>query len=206
VPRLILIGGGEHARVVVEAVRAMGQAELVGFVDPEPCAETIRRLAVRRLGTDAALDEHPGAWGVLGIAAFGSLAGRKRIVARLSPKVEGWATVIHPSAWVSPTAIVEPGAVIMAAAVVQSGARVGAHCVVNTGAIVEHDVELGAFSHAAPRAVLGGGARVGEGAYIGMGAAVRDHVTLGAEVLIGMGAVVVSSVEPGRRVVGVPAR
>ena len=37
-------------------------------------------------------------------------------------------------------------------------------------------------------------------------AAVRDHVNLGAEVLIGMGAVVVSDVEAGRRVLGVPAR
>jgi acetyltransferase EpsM len=206
VPRLILIGGGEHARVVAEAARASGQAELLGFVDPEPCAETIRRLGLPRLGDDSALDEHPGVWGVLGIAAFGSLAARKRIVARLSLKLAGWATVIHPNAWVSPTAIVEPGAVIMAGAVLQSGARVRAHCVVNSGAIVEHDVELGAFSHAGPRVVLGGGARVGEGAYIGMGAAVRDHVTIGAEVVIGMGAAVVGNVETGRRVLGVPAR
>jgi acetyltransferase EpsM len=206
VARLILIGGGEHARVVAEAARAMGRAELVGFVDSEPCAETVRRLGLRRLGDDAALDEHPGAWGVLCIAAHGSLAARRQIVARLSSKLGGWATVIHPSAWISPTASVEPGAVIMAGAVLQSGARVGAHCVVNSGAIVEHDVELGAFSHAGPRVVLGGGARVGEGAYIGMGAAVRDHVAIGAEALVGMGAVVVGNVETGRRVLGVPAR
>jgi acetyltransferase EpsM len=206
VRRLILIGGGEHSRVVAEAARAEGQGELLGFVDPEPCAETIRRLGVPRLGDDSALDEHPGAWGVLCMAAFGSLAARKRIVARLSPKLAGWATVIHPSAWVSPTAIVESGSVIMAGAVLQSGARVGPHSVVNSGAIVEHDVEMSAFSHAGPRVVLGGGARVGEGAYIGMGAAVRDHVTIGAEALIGMGAVVVGNVETGRRVLGVPAR
>lgn len=205
-PRLILIGGGEHARVVAEAAAAMGGMELVGFVDPDPCGETVRRLGLRRLGDDGVLRQHPGAWGVIGIAALGSLAARRGIVARLSPALEGWATVIHPGAWVSPTASVEPGAVIMAGAVIQTGARVGAHCVVNSGAIVEHDVELGAFSHAAPAAVLGGGVRVGEGAYIGMGAAVRDHVAIGAEALIGMGAVVVTDVAPGRRVLGVPAR
>ena len=205
-PRLILIGGGEHARVVAEAAAAMGGMELVGFVDPDPCGETVRRLGLRRLGDDGVLRQHPGAWGVIGIAALGSLAARRGIVERLSPALEGWATVIHPGAWVSPTASVEPGAVIMAGAVIQTGARVGAHCVVNSGAIVEHDVELGAFSHAAPAAVLGGGVRVGEGAYIGMGAAVRDHVAIGAEALIGMGAVVVTDVAPGRRVLGVPAR
>jgi acetyltransferase EpsM len=206
VARLILIGGGEHARVVAEAAAAMGGMELVGFVDPEPCDETVRRLGVRRLGDDSALRQHPGAWGVIGIAGLGSLVARRRIVERLSPALEGWATIIHPRAWVSPTAGVEHGAVIMAGAVIQTGARVGAHCVVNSGAIVEHDVELGAFSHAAPAAVLGGGARVGEGTYLGMGAAVRDHVTIGAEALIGMGAVVVTDVAPGCRVLGVPAR
>ena len=204
--RLILIGGGEHARVVAEAAAAMGGMELVGFVDPEPCDETVRSLGVRRLGDDSALRQHPGAWGVIGIAGLGSLVARRRIVERLSPALEGWATIIHPGAWVSPTAGVEHGAVIMAGAVIQTGARVGAHCVVNSGAIVEHDVELGAFSHAAPAAVLGGGARVGEGTYLGMGAAVRDHVTIGAEALIGMGAVVVTDVAPGCRVLGVPAR
>lgn len=203
---MILIGGGEHARVVAEAVRAMGRAELTGFVDSEPCAETSRRLGLPRLGGDDALDAKRGAWGVLCIASPNSLAARRRIVARLSPRLAGWSTVIHPNAWVSPTANVEAGAVIMAGAVLQSGARVGAHCVVNSGAIVEHDVELGAFSLAGPRVVLGGGARVGEGAYLGMGAAVRDHVTIGAEALIGMGAVVVGDVEAGRRVLGVPAR
>jgi acetyltransferase EpsM len=206
VARLILIGGGEHARVVAEAAAAMGGMELVGFVDPEPCDETVRRLGVRRLGDDSALRQHPGAWGVIAIAGLGSLVARRRIVERLSPALEGWATIIHPRAWVSPTAGVEHGAVIMAGAVIQTGARVGAHCVVNSGAIVEHDVELGAFSHAAPAAVLGGGARVGEGTYLGMGAAVRDHVTIGAEALIGMGAVVVTDVAPGCRVLGVPAR
>jgi acetyltransferase EpsM len=206
VARLIVIGGGEHARVVAEAAAAMGTIELLGFVDPEPCEETVRRLGLPRLGDDGALDGHPGAWGVLGIAGLGSLASRRRIVDRLSPRLEGWATIIHPRAWVSPTSVVEQGAVILGNAVIQTGARVGAHCVVNSGAIVEHDVDLGDFSHAAPAAVVGGGARVGEGAYIGMSAAVRDHVTLGAEVLIGMGAVVVSDVEAGRRVLGVPAR
>jgi acetyltransferase EpsM len=206
VARLIVIGGGEHARVVAEAAAAMGTMELAGFVDPEPCEETVRRLGLQRLGDDGVLSRHPGAWGILGIAALGSLPARRRIVERLSPRLEGWATIIHPRAWVSPTAVVEPGAVILGGAVIQTGARVGAHCVVNSGAIVEHDVDLGAFSHAAPAAVLGGGSRVGEGAYIGMSAAVRDHITLGAEVLIGMGAVVVSDVESGRRVLGVPAR
>ena len=31
--KLIIVGGGEHARVVIEAARAEGKWEVVGFVD-----------------------------------------------------------------------------------------------------------------------------------------------------------------------------
>ncbi len=204
--RLILIGGGEHARVVAEAVRSAGGAELLGFVDPKPCADTVRRLGVTRLGDDGALEKFPGAQGVIGFAALGTRELRRSVVDRLTPRLAGWATVVHRTAWVSPTAAVGPGTVIMAGAVVQSGAFIGEHCVINSGAVVEHDVEIGDFAQVAPGAVVGGGARLGPDCYLGLGARVRDHVHVGPEAVVGMGAVVVADVAAGRLVMGIPAR
>ncbi len=204
--RLILIGGGEHARVVAEAVRSAGGAELLGFVDPEPCAETVRRLGLQRLGEDVVLDQFPGVLGVLAIAALANRELRPKLVQRLTPRLAGWATVVHRSAWVSPTAGIGGGTVVMAGAVVQSGARIGAHCVVNSGAVVEHDAVIGDFAHVASGAVVGGGARLGPGCHLGVGASVRDHVSVGADVVVGMGAVVVADIDAGRQVMGVPAR
>jgi acetyltransferase EpsM len=204
--RLILIGGGEHARVVIEAIRSGAGHEVLGFIDPEQCEETTRRLGVARLGGEAELSAYPGALGVLG---FGALATRKRrfeVVEWLTPRLAGWARVVHATAWVSPTATIGPGTVILARAVVQTGARIGAHCVVNTGAIVEHDVVLGDHVQLAPGVILGGAARVGSLAYLGLGAVVRDHTTIGARATVGMGAVVVSDVADGAQVLGVPAR
>ena len=102
--RIVVIGGGEHARVIIEAIRTGSAAQdVIGFVDPESCEETVRRLEVPRLGDEDALERHEGALGVLG---FGSLEGRERrreAVRRLSPVLSGWASVVHPSAQVSPT-------------------------------------------------------------------------------------------------------
>jgi sugar O-acyltransferase (sialic acid O-acetyltransferase NeuD family) len=205
--RIVVIGGGEHARVLIEAIRAgSASRELLGFVDPEACEETTRRLGVPRLGDEDVLERHPGAVGILGFAALETRGKREDAVRRLSPLLHGWATVVHSSAWVSPTATMGEGTVIMAGAVVQTGARIGAHCVINTGAIVEHDAEIGEQAHLAPGATLGGAVRIGPLAYIGLGAAVRDHTSVGAGATIGMGAVVVRDVAPGARVMGVPAR
>lgn len=205
--RIVIIGGGEHARVLIEAIRSGSSAQdVVGFVDPEPCEETARRLGVPRLGDEDVLVDHPGAVGLLGFAAPDARERRREAVRRLSPLLSGWATVIHASAWVSPTAKLEEGAVVMAGAVVQGGAVIGAHAIVNSRAVVEHDVVLGEHVHVAPGATLGGAARVGALAHIGLGAAVRDHVSIGAGAIVGMGAVVVRDVASGATVKGVPAR
>jgi acetyltransferase EpsM len=204
---IVVIGGGEHARVVMSAIRTGASGgELAGFVDPKPCAETAERFGVRRLGDDDALRSVPRAQVVLGFGALGSAGSRQQAVHRLTPLVKGWATIIHESAWVSPEATVGEGSVVMAGAIVQTGARIGAHCVVNTSAVIDHDVILEDFVQVAPGAILGGGVRVGAAAYIGMGAMIRDHTKVGAGAVVGMGAVVVADVAEGARVVGVPAR
>jgi acetyltransferase EpsM len=204
--QIVVIGGGEHARVVMSAIRTGASGELAGFVDPKPCVETAERFGVRRLGDDGALRSHPGAQAVLGFGALDSAGSRQQAVRRLTPLVKGWATIVHGSAWVSPQAAVGEGSVVMAGAIVQTGARIGAHCVVNTSAVIEHDVTLEDFVQVAPGAILGGGVRVGAAAYIGMGAVIRDHINVGAGAVVGMGAVVVADVAEGARVTGIPAR
>lgn len=206
-PRVVLIGAGEHGRVVAEAIRTQsGSIEFVGFVDQGPCEVTVARLEISRLGPLEALSEHPGLLGVVGVGAVGISGVRAGIVERLAPLLSGWARVVHASAWVSPTAEIGEGSVVLAGAIVNTGARIGRHVIVNSGAIVEHDVELGDFVQVSPGAVIGGGTRIGAGSYVGLGARVRDHVTLGTEVLVAMGAVVVSDLADRRKVRGVPAR
>jgi acetyltransferase EpsM len=202
-----IVGGGEHARVVAEAVRSRPDLfELVGFVDPQPCEETRRRLGLPRLGDDGWVRGRADVLLVLGVGAVGVGDVRRRVVERLGVDDGRWAAVCHARAVLSPTAQLRAGAVVMAGAVVQSGAVIGRQAVVNSGAVVEHDVTLGEFVQIGPAAALGGGCAVGDDAYVGLGARVRDHVRVGARALVGMGSVVVGAVPDGARVWGVPAR
>lgn len=210
---LIVLGGGEHARVVIEAARTQGDRWAVqGYVAPDAGAATIP--AVPWLGDDATLaarledlapDDRP--WLVLGFGGgetAGALAARTATTERFTGM--RWATIVHATAWISPTATLDHGVVVLAGAVVNTGAHVLRHAIVNSAAVVEHDVLIGAGSHVAPGAVIGGGARVHEHAFIGLGARVRDHIEVGAGAVVGMGAVVVETIPPGATVVGIPAR
>jgi acetyltransferase EpsM len=207
---LVCIGGGEHARVVLEA--ALSRPEwfaVLGFVDDKPCAPTLQRLGVPRLGNDerglALLAEIPELRLVLGIGAVGGSGAREAILRRYFDAQARFAAVVHARAYVAPSATLEDGVFVAAGAVVNTSAYLGIHAVVNTGAIVEHDVSLGAFSQVGPGAVLGGGVVLDDHAYVGLGARVRDHVRVGRGAVVGMGAVVTRSVAPGQVVVGVPA-
>jgi acetyltransferase EpsM len=211
---LVVVGGGEHARVVVDAARASGDWEVLGIVDADPVERTRSLLSLDHLGTDAeylasVVDVSPDrrAALVLGIGSVGVPVARRAAVARYDVAEAGaWAAIVHPFAWVSPAAVLGPGAVVLAGAVVNAGAEIGAQAIVNSRAVVEHDAVVGAFAHLGPGAILGGAARLGEGAFAGMGCLIRDHVIVGPDTVVGMGAAVTADVPSGVTVVGVPAR
>ncbi len=208
--KLVVIGGGEHARVVLEAARSRPDLwDITGFVDVNPNPETERRLGVLRLGGDVEgrnLSAGGSVQFVLGLAGLGAQGARMALVKTYDEAGAHWATIVHANAWVSPTAHLGEGVFVSAGAVVNTGARVERHAVINTSAVVEHDVVVEAFAHLAPGAVIGGGARIGSHAYVGLGARVRDHVAIGEGATIGMGAVVVGPVPPNVVVIGNPAK
>lgn len=207
---LVIVGGGEHARVVADAARSRPDLwRVLGYAAPAPAdGSGPEPLLGAWLGTDEAVlaEADPGRSFVLGCGALAPSPLRREVAERFEAAGVAWATVVHERAIVAGSAVLEPGAVVMAGAVVNPGARVGRHAVVNTGALVEHDVVLEEFVMAGPGAAIGGGARAGAGAFLGLGCRIRDHVAIGAGATVAMGAVVVNAVPAGAVVFGVPAR
>ena len=205
--RLIIVGGGGHARVIAEAAALSGW-DVLGWLGPdEPdAAGNVRPL--HPLGTDAELarvwhEHRPDAL----VVAIGDNASRLAAadrLARLAPVRFG--VVVHPAAVVAPSASVGAGTIICAGAVVNSGARLGPHCLVNTSSSVDHDCVLDEGASTGPGARLGGECVVGRASAVGIGAIVLHGRRIGADSVIGAGAVVTRDV-PERVVAwGAPAR
>ena len=193
-PDLILIGGGEHARVVAEAASANGLVI-------RGCIARDAPVGFTWLGDDDALNHID--WNTAGaILGVGRISVRQRLAAA---PVRAWTTVVHPRAWVSPSALLGQGVFVGAGSVINANARISDHAIINSGAIVEHDVVVGALSHVAPGAVIGGGTVIGTGVFIGLGARLRDHIRLGNGCTVAMGAVVIRDVDAHLTVKGHPA-
>ncbi|MES2594364.1 MAG: acetyltransferase [Verrucomicrobiota bacterium] len=202
--KCVLIGAGGHGRVLMEAY---APARFDAILESQPDLQEIAGVPV--LGGDdqlPALAAQGFTHFVIGVGSGRSCARRAQLFqiavqAGLLPQ-----EVIHPTAWVSPSASLGAGCQLLPKAIVHTQARLGDHVLVNTGAIVEHDCVIGTHSHIATGAVLCGNVTIGEASHIGAGAVIRQGINIGAGALIAAGAVVVRDVLEGQTVVGVPAR
>lgn len=208
-PRCVILGGGGHARVVIDALRESGAAVPAAVLDAQPSLRGTTVLEVPVMGDDELLPtlRRQGITHfVVGLGAVGDNRPRERLF--LLGLQHGLIplTVRHPAAVCSSRATIGAGSVLFAAAVVNAGAAIGRNVIVNTGAIVEHDCRIGDHAHLATGATLSGTVTVGMSAHIGAGATVRQGLTVGEAAIVGAGTVVITDVPSGAVVAGVPAR
>jgi sugar O-acyltransferase (sialic acid O-acetyltransferase NeuD family) len=115
-------------------------------------------------------------------------------------------TLVHPTAFVASSATLGIGTQVLAMSSICAEAHLGDSCIVNTRASVDHECKISDGVHIGPGAILCGEVTVDECAFIGAGATVLPRVHIGKSAIVGAGAVVSRDVQPGSRVVGVPAR
>ena len=196
-PGWVVIGGGGHAKTMVGTLLELG-AEIAAILDDDPQRWDERLLGVPISGPIAG---HPP--GGPAVIAIGDNSVRRRLSAELD---YDWQRLVHPTAFVHPTARLAEGVMVAAGAVIQPDAVIGAHAIVNTGATIDHDCVVGRYSHVAPGAHLAGDVELGEGVFIGLGAGVTPGVSLGDWAILGAGAIAARDLPARTTAVGVPAR
>ena len=204
--KILVFGFGGHASVVHDACEALGWKIKSFFVEeglvaasPEPEGKVIKTNRNEFLNPKKA-----------GISNFALGMGNNEARLWWCEKLlkEGFVLppIIHPKAWVSPSAKLAEGVFVGAGAVIQAGAKIGKAALINSNATVEHHCEIGPGVHIGPGAVLAGLAKVGEKSMIGAGAVVRDRIEIGNNATVGAGAAVVQNIPDGITVGGVPAK
>lgn len=201
--KLLVIGAGGHAKVVIDVARAAGFDPIAAL---DPAAVGGHCNGVKIVGGDD-LAAQMFAEGLQSAAvAIGDNQLRCRIAERLSSIGFNFPTLIHPSAVISESAQIGPGTVVMPNAVVNADASVGDFVIVNSAAVVEHDCVLGRGAHVAPGTRLGGCVLVGRAALVGIGTAVRPGASIGDCAMVGAGSAVIADVPANCVATGSPAR
>ncbi len=134
---LLIIGAGGHGQVVKEIAEACGY-ETIDFLDDNSpnAVGKVNEISYKAPNYDGV------------IVGVGNNAIRCRISEQLE-KVEGInnVTLIHPTAYVSRSAIIGKGTVVEPNATINANSKIGEGCIISVGAIVDHDCNIGYFSH-----------------------------------------------------------
>lgn len=182
--KIALIGGGGHARVIINLLHACNQEqpqyELVGIYDDSEATEI---LGLPRLGTLADLASHDQTVQLL--TALGNNGLREKIATTYSQLT--FATLIHPTAIIKSDVHFGEGTVVMAGCIIQANTTIGNHCIINTGAILDHDVRIGHYSHIAQRVTLTGGVQIGTSCLLNAGTIVAPWQIINDETILPIG-------------------
>lgn len=203
---LVLWGVGGHGKVVADVALAMDCFSSIIFVDDDDSRTQRAFHSCRVEGTPDELVHLKEKGYTFFHISIGSNEARARCFARAIQSGLAPATLVHPTAVISPTARVGEGTVVMPRAVINPDTQIGQDCIINTAAVIEHDCEIGDHVHISPGVVLTGAVAVGCFAHVGAGATVLPGVRIGEGAIVGAGAVVLQSVPAWATVVGVPAK
>lgn len=200
--KIFLLGGGGHAKVVIDALQVAGVAMESICVRDDNEALAGQLVLGLSIDTPALPADMQGAFFHL---AIGSARVRRRLWTAALALGARALTIVHPAAIVSASATLNAGAFMAARSVVAPSAVIGNSVIINHGAIIDHDCVVGDFSHVAPNATIGGEARIGSNVLIGAGANILPGIEIADGATIGAGSVVTSDVGADEVWFGVPA-
>jgi sugar O-acyltransferase (sialic acid O-acetyltransferase NeuD family) len=200
---VIVYGAGGLGREVLQIVRAVSNARVLGYVDDGVPPGT-ERDGARVLGGAEYIDSlDDDVSVVIGIA---DPVIKRGIFSKLSrnPRVS-FPNLAHPHAAVSEYASLERGVVIASGCAVSVDASLGVGVFLNVGAVVGHDAKIGDFSSVMPLAAISGNVNIGKRCLIGAQSVILQGISVGEGCTVCMGAVVLRDVPDGATVMGNPA-
>ena len=210
--KILLVGAGQHARVVLYNIQEQNKYDVIGILDKnldkakeEKFFEGIPILDIdyskidlkelkEKLGTDKFF------------ISFGNMKYRKKVWELF--KNSGWNSVniIHPNAVISKNAKLGEGILIECGCLITPNPIIGDNVVVNTGSQVNHDNIIENHVDIASGVVLSGGVKIGENTLLDDGVIVTLGREVGKNSLIGAGAVITKNLEDNIVAYGNPAK
>lgn len=127
--KLLIIGAGQYGRVTKETAKAMGCFEKISFLDDHVPDALGKISEMERFRVEYAC----------AAVAIGNPEIRMKLLRQLEECCYQIAVLVHPRAYVSPSAQLSKGCIVEPMAVIQTNAVLNPGVILSAGAIVNHD-------------------------------------------------------------------
>ena len=203
---LVIVGAGGLGREVLQYARdaaAAGQGpDVKGFLDDNQGALDRFQLGVDVLGP---IDDSELLSGDV-VIAVGDPLMRHRLRQAVTDAGGTLTSVIHPAAWIAPSATLGDGCIVAPGAFIGVDAQIGRNVVVNALVSVGHDCTVGDDSSLSPHAALSGNSHVGEAVLLGTHATLMPGIAVGEGSRVAVAACVSTDLPAGSLAAGNPAK
>ena len=140
------------------------------------------------------------------IISVGDPGLRQMLAERLARRGARFLSIVHPTAYVAPTARIGQGCIVGPFVNVGSYVELQDHVLLNLYSAAGHDARIGAFCVFSPYSVANGGSSLAARVFLGTHAAVTPNVRVGAGSKVAAGAVVYRDVPERSLATGNPAK
>ena len=165
--KLLILGAGGYGRTVADVASQLGCYEQIAFLDDgREAPDILGKCADYARFADGNTDVYP---------AFGNNTVRMRWMDTLLQERISVPVLVHPRAYVSPTATLGAGTTVLPMAVVNTGVTVNRGCIINIGVLVDHDCVMEDGVHLAPGAIVKAENRIPAGTKIDSGVVVENR-------------------------------
>lgn len=197
--KLVIIGAGGHGRVCADIAKLCGYE--VSFLDDNAEGFSGGHQIIGKTE-----DYKNYISGYSFFVAVGNGEIRKKISEEIEKNGAEIVSLMHPFSAVSEDVKIEKGSVVMAGAVINPGTVINRGAIINTCSSVDHDCEIGEYSHVAVGVHVCGTVSVGKNVWLGAGSTVINNINICDDCFIGAGAVVVKNIDVSGKYIGVPAK
>lgn len=195
--KIVIIGCGGHAKVVLSIINLLDDMEVVGFYDDYKKGEFCNYPILGNIN-DLKL-EHDGY-----IIGIGNDKVRHEIYKKYSNI--NWISIVHPKSIVDSDVEIGRGTVVCAGSIIQTQVKIGCHCIINTGCSIDHESKIGNFCSICPGTVICGRVEIGDLSFIGANSTIIQCLSIGERCLVGAGSVIIKNIDEGCKIVGNPGR
>jgi UDP-perosamine 4-acetyltransferase len=205
--KVIVVGDGGHAKVVIDILKEIGDYEIIGVTSKDKDKDEFFGIPV--LGNDEILEfyKDKGIKSIaLGIGGFRDNQLRTQLFNMFTERGFNIINAIHPKAIISKTARIGTGVVIFAGVILNPEVKIGSNVIIATGATIDHVTAIKDHCLISAGVTVGANVRIGEGTLCALGSKIISGINIGSNSLIAAGAVVVKDVTNNSQVFGIPAK
>ena len=199
--KIIIVGAGGHAAELVDylmhinalsSVEKTKEWEIVGLIDDSEANYIAYGYEFPFFGK---IKDHEVQQEVEYVMGIANMKYRRVIIEQLQQEGARFATLIHPTALVSPSATIGAGCVISHNVSIGPKAVLGDFNLINSRCTIGHDTTIGSYNFLAPQVVTGGFAVIGDENFIGTNGVLLPAITLGNSTTIAAGMIVDKNVQ-----------